>query len=52
MAIGNMGARRTPMKEIAMALPIRDSEGVNHIIISRLFDLKKESSIHIGKFEF
>ena len=31
-----------------MALAIR--EGVNHIVISKLFDLK-ESSVHIGKFE-
>jgi hypothetical protein len=49
MTIGNMGPRRTPMKETVMALPIR--EGVNHIIISKLFDLK-ENSVHIRKFEF
>jgi hypothetical protein len=48
MVIGNMGPKRKPMKEIAMALPIR--EGVNHIVISKLFDLK-ESSVHIGNFE-
>ena len=38
------------MKDIATTLPIR--EGVNHIVISRLFDLK-ESSVHhdIGNFE-
>ena len=46
MAIGNMGPKRIPMKEISMALPIR--EGVNHIVISKLFD-SKESSVHIGK---
>ena len=37
MAIGNMGPRRIPMKEMAMALPIR--EGVNHIVNSKLFYL-------------
>ena len=46
MATGNIGPRRTPIKDIAMTLPIR--EGVNHIIISKLFHLK-ESSGHIGK---
>ena len=39
MATGNIGPRRTPIKDIAMTLPIR--EGVNHIIISKLFDLRK-----------
>ena len=39
MAIGNMGPRRTPMNEIATALPIKD--GMNHIVISKLFSLKK-----------
>ena len=39
MAIGNMGPRRTPMNEIATALPIND--GTNHIVSSKLFDLKK-----------
>ena len=34
MAIGNMGPRRIPMKEISMALPIKG--GVNHIVISKL----------------
>jgi hypothetical protein len=48
MAIGNIGPRKTPMKETAMALPIR--EGVNHIVISKLLDLNK-SSVHIGKIE-
>ena len=45
MAIGNMGPRRIPMKEMAMALPIR--EGVNHIVNSKLFfffDFERESS--------
>jgi hypothetical protein len=43
MAIGNMGPRKKPMNETAMALPIRD--GMSHIVSSKLFDLRK-SSIH------
>jgi hypothetical protein len=43
MAIGNMGPRRTPIKEIAMASPIK--EGVNHITSSKLFDFE-------GKVQF
>ena len=47
MAIGYMGPRRIPMKEIAMALPIR--ECVYHIVISKLFNLKKSSVQHRKK---
>lgn len=47
MANGYMGPRRIPVKEIAMALPIR--EGVYHIAISKLFDLKKKFKPHQKK---
>ena len=42
MAIGNIGPRKTPMKEIAIALPIR--EGMNHIVISKLLDFEERKS--------
>ena len=40
MAIGYKGPRKKPIKDIAMALPIR--EGVSDIIISKLFDFEKK----------
>ena len=49
MAIGNMGPRKKPMNETAMALPIRD--GINHIVNSKLFDLKKSSVYNFGNFD-
>ena len=48
MAIGNIGPRKTPMKEIAMELPIR--EGMNHIVISKLLDFEeRKGSVNFGK---
>jgi hypothetical protein len=47
MAIGYIGPRRIPMKEIAMALPIKD--GVNHIVISKLLVVRGTGSVHIGR---
>lgn len=49
MAMGNMGPKRTPMNEIAMALPIRD--GMNHIVSSKLFRFEKKfgSQLESGK---
>ena len=45
--MGYMGPKKTPMKELAMALPIKD--GMNHIVISNLFG---ERSVHIEKCMF
>ena len=42
--IGNIGPIKKPMNEIAMALPIM--EGVNHIVISKLFDFEEKFSSH------
>ena len=47
MAIGNMGPRRKPMNETAMALPIRD--GMNHIVNSKLFDWMKSSAHNLSR---
>ena len=51
MAIGYKGPRKKPIKDIAMALPIR--EGVSDIIISKLFDFvkKKKRKVNLESFK-
>jgi hypothetical protein len=51
MAIGCMGPRRIPIKEMAMALPIREGT-MYHIVISKLFNLKEKFSSHMIKNGF